>query len=55
MDKKPKKDCYFDEKRGIMIHVYEIHAWKCNCGKKTNRVAIKEDFSIFVFGKGLEK
>jgi hypothetical protein len=55
MDKKTKKDCYFDEKRSIMIHVFEIHAWRCNCGKKTNRVAIKEESLMFLFGKGLDK
>lgn len=48
---KEKKNCYFDEKRKRMVHVFEIHSWRCNCGSKVVRKPMKEE-SFFFFGKG---
>lgn len=46
-----KKNCYFDEKKKIMIHIFDIHSFKCRCGQRAIRKPIKDDnvFSRSVF------
>lgn len=48
---KQKKPCYFDERYNRIVHVFEIHSWRCNCGQKMVRTPMKED-NFFFYGKG---